>query len=371
MAHSAEYKLGEYTFPRGWFAVADGSEITSKPTSAHYFGEDVVIYRGENGQPAMLGAYCAHMGTHLAKSTASHTVLSGQHVEGDSIRCPFHGWRYGPDGKCNDIPYFDGMIPRLARVKSWPTQERWGIVFCWNDPEGLDPDFDLPELPEWDDPEWMHWSGLQHLVDLPCHPIEVFDNNSDYAHLKWLHGGEVRRYENEVDGHFYRQRQSLGAISSTEEGGQKLQHGEDELCISTINSYVGPGLNLARFTESNAAQLIATTPIDDGTARLWQCAMIKRPDGVGDDEAREAMSNTNQAFAWGLATQDGEVWANKRAATKVMQLPTDGPFRAARTWYSQFFNPREKAAQILEPVTGIHYVRGVPAFSEMAGAGVE
>jgi 3-ketosteroid 9alpha-monooxygenase subunit A len=364
MATSADYRLGEFNFPRGWFVVANGSEITNKPTSTRYFGEDVVIFRGNSGGVAMLSAYCAHMGTHLGKSTQSYTVTSGNHVDGDSIRCPFHGWRYGPDGKCNDIPYFDGMIPRLARVRSWPVQERWGIVFCWNDPEGSEPDFDLPDITEWDDPTWMRWSGLDHLADLPCHPIEIFDNNSDAAHLQYLHGGRVRFYENEVDGHLYRQRESLAASASAYHA-DSFDVIEDEVRISTINSYVGPGVNFARFAGLNAVEIIATTPIEDGVSRLWQCAMVKRPEGMDEDHASELLIDLNQTFSYGLGAQDGEIWANKRPATMVMQLPTDGPFRAGRIWYSQFFNPRDKAAEILEPIKGLHHVRGIPGFAEM------
>ena len=70
-------------------------------------------------QPAMLEAYCPHMGTHLGRSQASYVVESGQHVDGEGIRCPFHGWRFGADGRCDDIPYFDGPIPEKARVRSW------------------------------------------------------------------------------------------------------------------------------------------------------------------------------------------------------------------------------------------------------------
>ena len=73
--------------------------------------------------------------------------------------------------------------------------------------------------PDWDDPQWLRWTALDHLGDLPCHPIEIFDNNSDYAHLNYLHGGRVRFYENEVDGHFYWQRQTMvfetGGIDTT------------------------------------------------------------------------------------------------------------------------------------------------------------
>ena len=358
MARSADYGLGEFAFPRGWFAVASSSEISKKPLNARYFGEDGVIFRGDSGRVVMLEAYCPHMGTHLGRSRTSYIIESGRHVEGDAIRCPFHGWRFGADGRCDDIPYFDGPIPEQARLRSWTVEERYGIVFCWNDPEGLAPDFDLPDYPEWDDPQWMRWSGLQHLADLPCHPIEIFDNNSDYAHLTYTHGGQVRSYENEVDGHLYRQRESM--IGLAEGIGDSFG---DEKRLSTVNAYHGPGLNAARFLEANAAQLIAATPIEDGSARLWQCSMLQRPPGVSDERAQEIFANFNANMAQGLGEDDGEIWANKRAAIQIMQLPTDGPFRQARVWYSQFFNPRSKAEQILERVTGLHCVRGVPAFS--------
>ncbi|MQY24331.1 Rieske 2Fe-2S domain-containing protein [Nocardia macrotermitis] len=361
MATSAEYKLGEYRFPRGWFAVADGAEITTTPTNTRYFGEDVVIYRGETGAPVMLGAYCPHMGTHLGRNTASYTVTSGRQIEGDSIRCPFHGWRYGPDGICNDIPYSRAAIGPLARVRSWITQERYGIVFCWNDPEGQPPDFDLPDFPEWDDPDWLRWSGLQHLADLPCHPIEVFDNNSDIAHLQYLHGGAVQRYENVVEGHIYRQRQSLLGQSKTGAGHELVEVAGNT--ITTVNSYIGPGLNAARFEGMDAAQIIATTPIDDGCARLWQCAMVKRPAGLSDEQAQQMLATINNSFAHGLGTEDGEIWANKKPATRILQMAEDGPFKVGRTWYRQFFNPRERAADILTPVSGLHTVDGVPGFT--------
>jgi 3-ketosteroid 9alpha-monooxygenase subunit A len=361
MATSADYNLGEYPFPRGWFAVANSSEVGAKPLSARYFGEEVVIFRGAGGRVAMLEAYCPHMGTHLGRSEASYVVESGQHIDGEGIRCPFHGWRFGADGRCDDIPYFDGPIPEKARVRSWRVEERYGIVFCWNDPEGGAPDFDLPAFPEWDDPTWMRWDGLGHLVDLPCHPIEIFDNNSDYAHLRYLHGGDVRAYDNEVDGHYYRQRESMVGYAE----GIGNSFGEERR-ISTINAYHGPGLNAARFLEAGGAQLIAATPIDDGSARLWQAAMLKRPEGVSDEVAQTAFEHFNANMAKGLGVDDGEIWANKRPAIQIMQLPTDGPFKQARTWYSQFFNPRAKAAEILERVQGLHLVRGVPGFPEMA-----
>jgi nitrite reductase/ring-hydroxylating ferredoxin subunit len=377
MAKAADYNLGEYSFPRGWFVVASGAQITGKPYNAHYFGEDVVIFRGESGKVVMLTAYCPHMGTHFGTSKTSYIVTAGLQVQGDNIRCPFHGWRFGPDGKCNDIPYFDGPIPQAARVRSWPVVERYGIVFCWNDPEGQEPDFDLPEYPEWDDSSWVRWTELYHLCDLPCHPIEIFDNTSDYAHHLCIHGAEIRYYENEVDRHIYRQKNSMLGLRR-ESGpewarfrgaskGESLH--ENAPLISTETQYIGPGFAQSRFLEAEAVQLIATTPIDDGTSRLWQCTMKKAPKGVVDDEARALAVGFNKAMNRGLGVHDGEIWATKRAATKIMQLPADGPFGKARIWYSQFFNPRSKAAQILKHISGKHYIKGVPGASVRAAAG--
>jgi 3-ketosteroid 9alpha-monooxygenase subunit A len=358
MAKSAEYGLGEYAFPRGWFAVAESTEIGRKPYNVHYFGQDMVLYRGESGKVVMLEAYCPHMGTHLGMSETSATVVSGSFLEGDSIRCPFHAWRFGPDGKCNHIPYFSGPIPEKARLRSWPLEERYGIVFCWHDPEQLPPDFELPHIPQWDDPSWVRWQTLDHLADLQ-HPIEIFDNTSDIAHLTHLHGGGgVSRYENEIRGHFFYQRETQGADVAD-------VRGKSGNSMTTLGRYVGPGMLFSHFVEANAIQLICHTPIEDGQARLWQACMLKSPTGKLDDTARAAHQRFRGLMCGGLM-KDAEVWKHKRAAIQIMQLPSDGPFRQSRVWYSQFYNPRDKAAAIISRVEGKHFARGTPEFGASA-----
>ena len=118
--------------------------------------------------------------------------------------------------------------------------------------------------------------------------------------------------------------------------------------------------NAARFAEIGAAELIAATPIDDGSCRIWQGAMVRAPGGVVNDEARAFARQINDMFGAGLGVHDGEIWATKRPATRILQLPTDGPFGQARIWYSQFFNPRSMADRIVSRVTGVHRVKGVP-----------
>ena len=354
MATSADYKLGEYAFPRGWFAVANAGEAGRKPTALRYFGQDLVMYRGESGRVVVLDAYCPHMGTHLASGPGTATSRSDTHMEGDDIRCPFHAWRFGPDGVCNHIPYHDGSIPPAARLKSWQVEERYGIVFVWHDPEGREPDVPLIAFPEWDDPEWVRWPGLEHLCDLH-HPIEIFDNMSDVAHLGHLHGGEAVAYENAYEGHLMHQRQR-SAVEPVP--------GVFDETYSTLAGYDGPGTAFGRFLEMEAAQLICVTPIEDGTCRLWQAGMIRsRSEGRAIDDAARAMRDQIGAmFGKGLMT-DAEVWRFKRPALQIMQLPGDGPFRQSRVWYSQFYNPRAKAGEIAARVAGVHRSKHWPPFT--------
>jgi len=116
MATTAEYGIGEFTFPRGWFMVGESKDATHKPIPLRYFGRDLIMYRGESGRVVVMDAYCPHMKTHLAKNESSYIVMDGKQVEGDDIRCPYHAWKFGPDGMCNEIPYSPAPIPKMGRA---------------------------------------------------------------------------------------------------------------------------------------------------------------------------------------------------------------------------------------------------------------
>ena len=78
--------------PTGWFMVAWSGEIppgTVKPLQ--YFGGHQVAYRTDGRGAPPLDAHCPHLGAHLGH---------GGKVQGESIVCPFHAWRYDADGVC-------------------------------------------------------------------------------------------------------------------------------------------------------------------------------------------------------------------------------------------------------------------------------
>jgi len=343
MATTKEYGLGEFDFPRGWFMIADSEEVKDTPVSVRYFGRDFVLYRGDSGKVHLLDAYCPHMGSHLGLNSTSYIVRDGAHIEGDSIRCPYHGWRFGPDGKCDDIPYYD-KIPKAACVKSWPVVEQTGVIFVWHDPENGEPDFPLPAIPEWEDTSWVHWK-IDRLGTLNCHPQEVLDNMSDVAHFAPTHGSTaVSYFENEYNGPTMTQ--YFGA-------GHRTLAAKDEL-LELRTWYTGPGILMSRmWGHLPSIMMIAHTPVDDGVIRAWHALMVKSPNAVATHRdvamARAYQETSKLAFA-----QDFEIWSNKRPAFTILQVPTDGPFHKGRIWYSQFYNPRARAADIQKRVNGIH-----------------
>lgn len=344
MAKAAEYNLGPHTFPRGWFIVAESKELDEQPLAVRFFGQDFAMYRGESGRVVMLDAYCAHMGTHLTASRSAVIVADGKQIEGDSIRCPYHGWRYGPDGQLDDIPYHDGPCPKSGAITSYEVREVMGCVMMWFDPEGSEPQFEPPFLNEWDDPNWVHWE-LDHLGELPIHPIEILDNMADAQHLGPTHGAPCEYFENEFQDHVCIQRQ----------GGY---HHTYQAYLTTTTWYTGPGILLSKqeFGDVLTFELIANTPVDNGVSKVWHAALAQASN-VPHTEQDIATAKEIQAGALFAFSADFDVWAHKRPALKIMQMKKDGPFRTLRKWYSQFYDESAKAGEYHSELNGTHHIQ--------------
>lgn len=346
MAKSADYGLGPNTFPRGWFIVAESCELDAGPMALHYFGQDFALYRGESGKPVMLDAYCAHMGTHITASTSAMIVKNGEQIEGDSIRCPYHGWRYNPQGEVDDIPYFDGPCPKSASIRSYPVVDNMGCIMAWFDPDGREPDYEAPTLSQWDDPQWVTWK-LDHLGELEIHPQEILDNMQDVHHLGPTHGAPSEYFENELRDHICIQRQG---------GPMQLYN----TYLYTTTWYTGPGILLSKqvFAGNEVFELIANTPVEDGKVRCWHGCLYKGENNPATESDREAQKAI-QAGALEAFGADFNVWKFKRPALKIMQLKTDGPFRTGRKWYSQFYDTPEGANATRMEVNGVHHTLNV------------
>lgn len=348
MAKAAEYNLGPNTFPRGWFIVAESKELNKSGTmKVRFFGQNLALYRGESGNPVLLDAYCAHMGTHLTGSNSAMIVKNGLQIEGDSIRCPYHGWRYNPEGHVDDIPYSDAPYPKSASIRSYPVVDNMGCIMAWYDPDGHEPAYDVPFLPQWDDSRWVNWE-LDHLGELPIHPQEILDNMADVRHLGPTHGAPSEYFENEFIDHICVQRQ----------GGEMQLY---DTYLYTTTWYTGPGILLSKqvFAGNVIFELIANTPVEDGVSKCWHGILFQGNEEVATEADKEA-AKAAQAGALEAFAADFNVWQNKRPAIKIMQLKTDGPFRTVRKWYSQFYAEPETAEAIRKELNGIVHTQSMP-----------
>ena len=165
--------------PNGWFAVAFSKDLVpSNVRRAYYFDQELVLFRTRAGRAKVLDAYCAHLGAHLAE---------GGRVIDEALQCPFHGWTYDGEGTCIRIPYCD-KIPRKARVRSWPVVERNGMIFVWRHAEDEPPSWEVPSLPEFDDPNWTEPRSFE--LEVAVHMQEMGENNCDPIHFMFVHGAE-------------------------------------------------------------------------------------------------------------------------------------------------------------------------------------
>ncbi|WRZ88224.1 aromatic ring-hydroxylating dioxygenase subunit alpha [Streptomyces sp. NBC_01007] len=166
-----------------WYAVEFADRVGRQPLKVICLGQSLVLYRTGDGRPVALSDLCAHRGA----------ALSGGTLAGDRVVCPYHGWRFEPDGACSRIPAnLPGRgIPRKARVDAYPVRERYGFVWVFL---GDLPEEERPPLPKWPEfDELLEDGGRFRAVtgEYLWHSNyeRVLENGCDIAHTPFVHAG--------------------------------------------------------------------------------------------------------------------------------------------------------------------------------------
>jgi len=349
MVTSEDYKLGEYSFPRGWFAMATTAELGNTPLAVRAMGKEFVLYRTDKGAPVMLDAYCPHMGSHLASGQMSVALARSPSIVGDQITCPLHGWRFGADGKCKAIPYSNVAIPRGLGVKSYTARDYAGFVIAWHDPEHGEPDFEPAALPEWDDPRWIRGPIKSH-GELPVHQAEMIDHHVDKVHIITVHGQDhVANWVTHIDGIHVSQRSTHRQLV-----------GKPPVTIESnyISDYRGPGFMIMRIHGPQPMIVYsAGTPVENGTTRFWNSTILQSSGVAPGPEDFERLTMIGNAMEHAFI-EDHDILERKLPSINPKLIPGDGAFRAIRTWYRQFYHPRAQAADFHNRVNGDHATEG-------------
>lgn len=345
---AADYGLGTFDFPRGWFAMATSAEATRIPSAVRAMGKDMVLYRTEDGRPVLLDAYCPHMGTHLASGGMSVAFSRAPQVQGDTIACPLHGWRFGSDGRTCSIPYSTASGDRLS-IRSYVARDYGGFVIAWHDPEGGDPEFEPALLPEYDDPQWLRCE-IHHHGDADLHQAELIDHHVDKIHIVTVHGQDnVSDWVTHIDGVHVSQRST-----------QVILAGDPPVEMRSVyaSDYRGPGIMVMRVEGPQPMVIYsASTPVEDGTTRFWNSLLLKASGSVPDKDTEALAQDIGKAM-YHAFHEDHDILCKKRPSINPKLVPGDGAFRQIRTWYRQFFNPRADAAAWQARANGDHATPG-------------
>jgi 5,5'-dehydrodivanillate O-demethylase oxygenase subunit len=169
-----------------WQPVAIANQLAPGTARAlRIMCEDLTLYRGASGKHYLIGGRCAH------RCTVLHTGW----VEGEQLRCMYHGWRYDGTGRCNQMPAEQRPRPELVRIAGYPIHEYGGLLFAYMG-AGLAPEFDLPRKPFFEDPGWLLFPRAQAW---DCNWFQQVENSLDGAHLSFAHTwGRVSRFQEEI-----------------------------------------------------------------------------------------------------------------------------------------------------------------------------
>lgn len=157
-----------------WYVIGWSHDYeVGKLHAVSVVNEPLAVYRKPDGGLVVMEDRCCHR----------MAPLSAGQIEGDTVRCMYHGMRFAADGKCVEIPGQD-LIPNDFRVQTYPVVDRHSWVWVWmGDPARADERL-IPESVPLDSPDWLlGWDQLE----MNANYMLVLDNLLDLTHLAYVH----------------------------------------------------------------------------------------------------------------------------------------------------------------------------------------
>jgi nitrite reductase/ring-hydroxylating ferredoxin subunit len=322
-------------FPAGWFAVGFSHELShGQILSRQFMGHQLVLFRTQSGRACAADAYCPHMGAHFGH---------GGTVEGEAIRCPFHGFCFDQGGACVATGY-GTKPPPTARLRTWPLREVNGTLLVYYDHERDEPDWEVPARDEggWTAPRTHMWS-------LRSHPQETTENSVDIGHFRYVHGYQSIEILSDLvaDGPHLSTRYAMKRPASFLGRGKAEQGVRAEFEIHVY----GLGYSLVEVFipafHLQTRHLVCATPTEPGRIELRVSVSLKqieKPRQIHPLLQLLPRSLVNRIVSWQVfktfihdLQQDFEIWEYKRYIQPPALAAGDGPVGKYRTWARQFY----------------------------------
>lgn len=316
--------------PRGWFRAGLSDEVPHDGVAIfRVSGQELVAFRGTDGQVAAVDPICPHMGAHLGHG--------GSVVQG-ALRCPFHGLRFDNTGRCVASEYPGN--PTIDRtLRTWPVIEQLGCIFVYLGRGDTAPAWTLPD---YDTRGWTR--PLTRVLELKGHVQDIAENSVDFGHF-----GAVHRYTDleeptiRIDGPclhskfgFTRKNPFLPwsriqSIFDTDVHGLGL----------SVTDLRVPKLGMHYRVILTATQLDADH-MSFGVGVSAECPPPFVPSGMRRwplpwRTATRLQMHVIHRYVVGDVLQDQEIWEHRVPIENPALIPGDGPIAKFRRWAKQFY----------------------------------
>jgi phenylpropionate dioxygenase-like ring-hydroxylating dioxygenase large terminal subunit len=167
--------------PNQWYAILESREVKAgKITAVTRMGEKLIAWRDSRGSVTVMSEKCPHRGAALHKGV----------VEGDCIRCAFHGFEFDASGKCTLIPAngTNSEPPKAMRVRHYCVREEHDFIYIW----WGEPRENLPPTPWFESvgPKMVYTTLKDHWAN---HYSRAIENQLDVVHLPFIHHNTIGR----------------------------------------------------------------------------------------------------------------------------------------------------------------------------------
>ncbi len=184
-----------------WYAAGQSKEFkTGKPQARTIFDIPIVFWRKKDGTVSAILDRCNHRNAPLSK---------GKTID-DCLVCPYHGWKYDPNGQCVDIPSEGPYKERIPnkKVDAYKITEQYGLVWVWMGRKAPDKEpFKMPIMEE------KGWKWYYMRTPFPNNVTDLVENFMDVPHTVYVHEG------------WFRDRKQIAVVA-------KVERTEDSVLVS-------------------------------------------------------------------------------------------------------------------------------------------
>lgn len=310
-------------FPSGWYVVGLADELPPGGViTRRYFDRELVLYRTESGKLHVTEPFCPHLGGHLGQGK----------VEGELLRCGFHGWKFDGAGRC--VHAYGKNTPKTG-VRTWHAMERNQTLLVWYDGAGQPPTWEVPVI------DGTGWTPFRfRKLAFASHPQETSENSVDFGHFTEVHSFSRAWVVEEAQAEGPCLKATYGVTKTFPLPGPLRDVGVDVTFHVQVHglgySYVQGHVPALRI---HYRHLILSSPVREGRVHMRLATSVKK---MGNPLLTQAAHRLAFKGLCDEVDSDLPIWESKRYVERPVLAQGDGPIHKYRKWAKQFY-PRQAA----------------------------